>query len=49
MRTGLTIDEFYAKPEGAQKFILASMHFELDREEKARKNRERANKNRGRW
>ena len=34
MRTGLTIDEFYDKSDGAQKFIIASMRFELDRERK---------------
>jgi hypothetical protein len=33
----LTPDEFYAKPEGARKFMLASMMLEIEVEDKLRK------------
>lgn len=31
-RTGLTPDEFWAKPEGTRKFMLASMALQLEME-----------------
>jgi len=36
-RTGLTPDEFWAKSEGARKFMLASMLLQLEMEEKTAK------------
>jgi hypothetical protein len=36
-KTGLAPDEFWTKPKGVRKFMLASMMLELELEEKERK------------
>lgn len=44
IRTGLTIDEYYNKPEGVQKFLLASITFQLEREHEEAEAIRKANK-----
>ncbi|AEE95787.1 hypothetical protein [Mahella australiensis] len=36
-RTGITPDEFWGKPDGARKFMLASMMLQIESEEKQMK------------